>query len=122
VSSGVASVTKVHRPAGRLSLFLLQFTRSCCVGEALNQVAVLGAQPQVWLDGRVRHEQPHENSTDGACGRRENLPKGAVFQDLLFDRNCLCDGWLVIRVRLGHRHGCEMAADLIQISDELDEL
>jgi hypothetical protein len=67
--------------------------------------------------GGVRHEQPH-----GDCGRRENLTKGAVFQDLLFDRNCRRDGRLAVRVRLGHPHGCEMAVGLIQISDQLNEL
>ena len=70
--------------------------------------------------GGVCHEHPQGNYAYGGSGRQESHIEGAVFQDLLFDRNCRRDGRLVVRFRLGHGHGYEMAVGLVQMSDELN--
>ena len=72
--------------------------------------------------GGVCHEQPRGSYGHGGSGRQESHITGAVFQDLLFDRNCRRDGRLAVRVRLGHGHCYEVAVGLVQMPDERSNL
>jgi hypothetical protein len=68
------------------------------------------------------HEQAHGQYANGDGGRWEGHAKAAAFQYVLFDRNWRRDGRVVVRVRLAHRRGYEVAVGLVQISDELNDL